>query len=256
MEFMSEFARYLVAAGISSDRFAAIARRAFYNAASRDARFRNRRLNQSAVAAMTGLTRVQVRGLSKQESAEFDAGPDRLEKIIEGWASDPVFVTSNYSPRRLGIGHQSAGFNALVRKYGGDIPARSILRELVRVGCVTVEKKLATLHPRARRTLGQARLHSLSTSLAELIRESESCFDARRPLKTINGQVLYRTSSAKGRILMERRMARGLSALMTELQIAGNAASVESPPEVHQAGRVTRARIVLVSEEMDCPEDD
>ncbi len=250
MEFMSEFARYLVAAGITSSRFVDIAQMAFYRAASHDARFRNKRLNQSAVAAMTGLSRVQVRGLSKREETTPRVKTDRIDKIIEGWVFDPVFITSNFAPKRLSVGNRNATFNALVRKYGGDVPARSVLRELVRTGCVTVKNRMVSLNAKARRTVGQTRLQYLSRSLAELLRESGKQSDSVRPLRAINGEVVYQATSAKGRILMQKRMARSLDALMADLKTAGAAASVESPPDTHQSEWLTRTRIVVISEEL------
>lgn len=250
VEFMSEFAQYLVAAGISSSRFEEIVRLAFYKAASLNARFSNSRINQSAVAAMTGLTRVQVRKFSKQKVAGDNAKSNRLEKIIEGWTLDPAFTTSNFLPKRLSVGHRNSSFNALVRKYGGDVPAKSVLRELIRVGFVTVKNQVVSLNSRALRTADQQSLQFLTKSLSKLLKGSGMNSNERRLLRTMNGEVQYKISSPKGRILMQRRIEKSMDTLMAELKTAGTAASIELPPDPTQAAWITRARVVLITEEL------
>lgn len=251
IDFMSEFARYLVAAGMTNARFTEISRLAFYEAASVDARFGNRKLNQSAVAAMTGLTRPQVRGFSRGREIPASTRMGRLDKIIEGWTADPVFTTSTYTPKRLSIGHRNATFNSLVRKYGGDVPARSVLREFVRTGCVTVHHDQVSLNPTAHRTLAQLRLRQLSQSLVELLKEPSKKSSQGSPLRVICKEVSHRAASAKGRILVQKRVAESLEAMTAELKAAGEAAAIELPPAPESADRVTRTRIVLISEELD-----
>ena len=252
---MSQFARFLIAAGITSSGFADISRMAFYRAASLGARFRNQRLNQSAIAAMTGLTRIQVRGLSKQEEASPRLKRDRIDKIIEGWTFDPEFITSNFRPKRLSVGHRGSTFGSLVQKYGGDVPARSVLRELIRTGSATVSNGTVRLNPNVRNTVAQARLQHLSRSLAELLKESDRQTGSTSPIRTMNREVMYQATSAKGRILMQRRMITSLDALLADLETAGTAASIDSPPDSAQIGWVTRTRIVMISEELNSKED-
>ncbi len=248
---MSEFARYLVVSGVTASRFAGVMRVAFYRAASAEARFRNKRLNHSAVAAMTGLTRAQVRDFAKQEKLAPRTGRDRMENIIEGWTSDPAFTTSGYAPRRLTVGTRNASFNSLVRKYGGDIPARSVLREMIRNGCITLQGQYISLTMKARQTRSQARLHHLCGALSKLLSESPDRSNALYPLRILNAEVTYPATSAKGRVLMQRRSDKSLRALMAELQAAGSAASIESPPGPGQSEWTTRTRVVLISEELD-----
>jgi hypothetical protein len=124
-QFLAEFAKHLLAAGLSYSQFAALAQIAFFRAASESATFRNRRINYSAVAAMTGLTRVQVRELARDGSVTSSARRDRIAKIIEGWTTDVSFLKADSSPKSLNIGSRAGGFGDLVRKYGGDIPPRA-----------------------------------------------------------------------------------------------------------------------------------
>lgn len=250
-DFMSEFARYLLVCGITSPRFIRIMRTAFCRAASFEARFNNKRLNQSAVAAMTGLTRAQVREFAKPKRKLSRTRRDRIENVIEGWATDPAFSTA-YLPRRLVFGSKNSSFSLLVRKYGGDVPARSIVRELIRTRCATVRGEYIALTRKARVPQGEARLRYLCQSLASLLRETQQRFNLEYPLLTFNGQVTYPASSAKGRILMQKRSDKSLRAFLSELAEAGSAVALELPPSAKNRGRKVRTRIVLLSDEIDC----
>jgi len=249
-DFMCEFARFLVAAGVNSSRFMEIVRFAYFRAASDGARFRNKRVNQSAIAAMTGLTRAQVRDYSQQDVPAARATRDRVTNIVEGWTRDPAFVTANYLPRRLEFGSRQAPFSTLVRKYGGDVPARSVLRELVRTNSVTVKGRVVALKPKVRDTVEQARLQGLAQSLLKLLQEPIQRYATLSPMRTLNGEILYPATSRKGRILLQRRSIKSMSALLADLQAAGSAAAMESPPRSEQKTWTTRTRIVLISEDL------
>jgi hypothetical protein len=248
---MSEFARYLLVCGITSSRFTRVIRIAFCRAASLEARFHNKRLNQSAVAAMTGLTRAQVRAFTNPKRALPKARRDRIENVIEGWSTDPVFATAAYQPRRLIVGRKGSSFSSLVRKYGGDLPARSIVRELVRTQSATVRGKYISLTRKARVTQGEARLQHLCRSLALLLSESQQNFSSGCPLRIFNGEITYPVSSTKGRILMQKRSDKSLSAFLAELEEAGGAVALELPPSTRNRKRIMRTRVVLISEEVD-----
>jgi hypothetical protein len=248
---MSEFARYLIAAGVTNSRFARISRQALFRAASENAKFRNSRLNQSAVAAMTGLTRVQVRQLAQTDPPAIDRKPDYIERIVNGWNTDPAFTTSSYLPRRLSANGRHAAFGQLIRKYGGDIPTRSILREMVRNELVTIKGKYVHLSHGLRQTKNQARLQQVSQALAHLLRNSGASSDITSPLRPMIMEVTYPSSSSKGRTLMQRKSADGLRAFLSELQASGVAASVETPPSRRHRTFVTRTRILVLTDELD-----
>lgn len=250
-QFLAEFARALLAAGLSYSHFAALARTAFFRAASESATFRNQRVNHSAVAAMTGLTRVQVRALAKQESQAVVAKRDRIARIVEGWTTDPAFTGSDLGPRRLNVGGTSFGFAQLVRKYGGDIPPRAMLREMTRKGYVSVSGRYAQLNPEISETKAQERLRRVSDALTALISGSRLGNGSTSGVRSQIYEATYPGTSAKGRILLQRRSADSLRAFVAELQASGSAASVESPPSRKQRGLTTRTRVVLVSEDFE-----
>lgn len=249
---MSEFARYLVAAGVTNSRFARISRRAFFQAASENAKFTNSRMNRSALAAMTGLTRAQVRELAQTQQPGRKGRSDQIEKVIKGWSTDASFATSNSSPRPLAITGKDSQFVQLVRKYGGDLPARSILREVVRSGLATVKGKYIYLSRSGRLTKGQAQLRQLSVVLARLLKKSTSSSESTLSLRSTLGETSYLSPSPKGRALMHRKSVEGLQSFLRELQAAGAAASIETPPSKKQKSQKTRTRIMLLTEEFDC----
>jgi hypothetical protein len=251
-EFMSEFARYLVAAGVTSSRFARITRLAFFKAASESAKFTNSRMNRSALAAMTGLTRVQVREFAQTEIPSSKGRSDQVERVIRGWNSDAAFATPKGMPRPLTTVGKDSSFGLLVRKYGGDLPARSILREMVRNGLVTVKGKYVHLNRRDRQTKGQAHLQQLSLVLAQLLRKSASASGRTLSIRTIVRETSYTSPSPKGRALMQRKSMQGIQAFVHELQAAGTAASIETPRTKRQKSLTTRTRIMVLTEELDC----
>jgi 5-carboxymethyl-2-hydroxymuconate isomerase len=250
VDFLSEFANYLIAAGTSNSKFAYLSKIAFFRAASESALLRNRRVNQSAVAAMTGLTRVQVRAMAKQDGQTISTKRDRTENVIAGWMSDVRFLRADLSPRRLAIGRGSAGFSELVRRYGGDVTPRAMLRELVRNKHASVKNNYAQLDVQVSETRAQARLRQVSESMAALLRDAQSNSGNPQPLQALNFEVLYPATSAKGRILLQKRFTQRMHNLLTEFRIAGEAASSESPPSRTQKKRVTRTRVVLVTEDL------
>ena len=148
IDFLSAFAEFLLAAGIKNSQFAAMMRLAFFQAASASAKLGNERINQSSVAAMTGLTRPQVRKFAQQTLPALPVRPDRIEKVVDGWTSDPRFADGKRGPSRLLISGRGDTFQSLVRKYGGDLPHKAILREMlrhelvsIRDGCVSLDRK-------------------------------------------------------------------------------------------------------------------
>jgi hypothetical protein len=250
-DLMSDFALYLVEAGVTVAQFASISRLAFFRAASRNARFENGRINQSEVATMTGLTRVQVRQFAKKHPPPLRSKRDPLNRVLEGWIKDAEFINADYLPRRLPITGKGASFASLVRKYGGDVSPRSVLRELQRRSYVTVQKRFVNLNSKARQTRGQTRLQNVAATLTNLLRDNEQCSIRKYPIRTLNYQVTYPATSAKGRILMQQRLTEKLQAFLAELEAAGIAASVEAPPGRSQQKSVTRTRVAVISEELD-----
>jgi hypothetical protein len=251
MDFMTEFARYLVAAGFSTTRFAQLTRRAYFQAASLEARFRNERVNQSAVAAMTGLTRAQVRSLVKNRSPRNPAQDSRIQRLIGGWTTDATFITERQLPRRLPLRGKTGSFSDLCRKYGGDVPVRSLLREMSRHEIVSVDGDYVRLRPEFRRTNHAARLVQVSAALARAIKLPVALPTSSAPVKSVSLDVTYPSASAAGRILMQRRLSKSLKAFLADIHAAGVAVALESPPRMHSPRKRTSTRLLLLTQDED-----
>ncbi len=249
ISFMSEFARYLIAAGITSKRYAAMSRLAYFTAASSHARFGNDRLNQSAVAAMTGLTRVQVRSFAKQIRPSPNETPDRIDIIIEGWTTDPAFTNADSLPKPLRLSGGGKNFLALARLYGGDLPARSLLRELQRHGLVSVRDGLVSLRRSAVRNRAESRLRFISKVMADLIRQETRDLEASSRVRAVQLETKYPTAGEKGRLLMQKRTNEGVRTFLSGLQAAGESLAVASPPPKGRRSKVSRVRLVLITED-------
>lgn len=252
IDFMSEFMRYLIAAGVTNSSFSNMARIAYFNAASVDARFPNQRINQSALAATTGLTRVQVREYVRRGTAASIVKGDRVDKVLEAWSTDPAFATSRYRPRQLRISGKGNTFHCLVRRYGGDVPPRSVLRVLLRNGLVIVDRDMVRIKPRARQSQDAFRLTQMIQLLVSVLKSPPPTSSARSPIRSTSLDVTYSATSAKGRILLQQRFAKSLRAFGEDLRAAGIATSVESPAPITQRHWKTRSRIVLISEDFEC----
>ena len=134
-------ARVLLRHGVSYPAFADLAKRAYVEVARDDFGIPGRKPSISRVAVLTGLTRKEIDKL-------FDSatGPDsetaerynRAARVVSGWVRDADFADGSGQPTILALNEGAASFAALVRRYSGDMPARAVLDELLRVG--TVEK--------------------------------------------------------------------------------------------------------------------
>lgn len=249
-KFMSEFAKYLIGAGVSSRRFERLARLGYFLAASKGARFGSKKLNQSAVAAMTGLTRVQVRQFAQRPDLVSTTSRDRLDQLIEGWLTDAAFLNSRSLPRRLRLKGRGRTFRALVRRYGGDVPPRSLLRELQRRGLVTVRNGHVSLKTSRSPCKGKYRLRLISRTLARLMENADDA-GLQSSLRTINLETSYPAPSEKGRLLLHRRAEEGLKNFLSGLKEAGTSIAVSSLLQKRKNSRVARARLVLMTDEVE-----
>jgi Family of unknown function (DUF6502) len=147
-ELLIELAFVLLPRGMTPNRFGELARSAFVCAAADMSRLRNGRVNQSRVAAQTGLTRANVKRLLKDNVSDAAPhGQTALERVIDGWRTDREFAIRPGCPKRLQISGPRASFVRLVRKYGGDVPHRAVLDELRRIGAVNNSHGRVQLRP-------------------------------------------------------------------------------------------------------------
>lgn len=246
---MAELARYLLASGVSFQEFESAAQNGFVVAAAEVARLRNARINQSAIAAMTGLTRNQVRALVAKPLKSLERQPaNRLDQLIVGWTTDPKFVSATHEPKALELGASSRSFTELAKKYGSDIPPKALLSELKRRKLVVVTKSsvrlvIANIESRAERELKQ-----LSQALCVALRPPD-VRQPRRSTRSAAAEISYRALPPVGEVLLRRRVKQGLDALMRDIQSAAEAAGHSGGSEKKRTNRMSKLSVILLTQE-------
>lgn len=248
VDFLTEFARYLLAAGISISQFQGAAQLAFLRAAAANARFGNAKLNQSAVAAMTGLTRTQVRALFRAPAEALSGRTNRVEQLVNGWLTDPIFTNIDGNARVLQRSGRGRSFAALAKKYGGDVPPRALQAELSRQGFIKLHMNRISLSSTARRTKEPAELSHLAAALAKLISRPKGS-PSTRSLKLLSARATYETPLAAGRVLLQRRVHQGLKAFVTDVEAAGSAIAKTSRRRGKSGRGMSSTSVLLISQD-------
>lgn len=163
--FLVELSGLLLAGGISASTLKELSLRAYVQAACEATQQTRRKPNKSVVAAMTGLSRVEVTRLLEALGQQSDRPlplPSRATRVLDGWRSDPEFNDVAGEPLPLPLRGPGMSFEALVRRYSGDMTPQAMLRELVRLELAEV------IDDQVRPTQGPIGSHHLQT-LAALI---------------------------------------------------------------------------------------
>jgi hypothetical protein len=154
-------ARELIQHGVTPKVFACVALRAFARAAAETSRLRNGRINNSRVAARTGLSRSVVRKVLRSDflkSVPLSWAP--IDSVMRGWCSDRRFQDSNGIPRILRIVGSRASFKSLAKLYAGELPYRAILDEMKSLGlAVTKQNKVAYVPRVVRKRYARMSVH-------------------------------------------------------------------------------------------------
>ncbi|MFK8017402.1 MAG: DUF6502 family protein, partial [Gammaproteobacteria bacterium] len=97
------------------------------------------------VAILTGLTRKEVkRQLERSARPSTDDAPsdvNRVTRVLDGWHKDPDFTGPYSLPLEVYFDRPNGdtpSFTELVRRHSGDMSARAMLDELLRIGAVEV----------------------------------------------------------------------------------------------------------------------
>ena len=247
VDFLSELAKYLLSAGVSISQFEVAAQLAFLRAASLEARFSNAKINQSVVAAMTGLTRSQVRLLSRIPVHSALRRGNRIERLVSGWLTDPLFTTGAGNARVLPLKGRRRSFAVLAKKYGGDVTPRALQGELLRRGYIKIHGEKITLSRLARGTKGPTQLGQLAVALAKVIKRDQPSADATS-FRLFSAVANYESPVGAGRILLQRRINQGLKAFATDVESAGSAIAKASRRKRTQ-GRMSRTSFLLLSQD-------
>ena len=136
---MRPVVRILLRYGIGYREFAEVTKTAFVDVASCDFGLRGRPTNISRVAVMTGLTRKEVKRLrDKIETGDstISVKTTPFSEVLHHWHARSDFLDANGDPLALPFSGEERSFTALVKRFGGDIPAGAMRTEMKRVGVV------------------------------------------------------------------------------------------------------------------------
>lgn len=243
VEFLTEFASYLVRHGISLSEFHGAARVAFLQAAMDHARLRNSRINQSALATITGLSRPQVRKILKAIE-EKSVGPGgRIPQVLEGWRRDPDYWDSELGPNRLLIRGPGQSFAGLVKKYGRDVTPKAVLGELENLGYVRVYQGCVTLTQKGLKHIEPRGLQQLTAGLSFVLRRPGN---AQLGMAVVAADAIYRTPDKKSRLLIKRRLLQSAKAFVADIKATGDAEASKSDGK---GDALSRTSILVITSE-------
>ncbi len=231
----------MISSGVSLSEFQAAARTAFLQAAMGRARLRNSRVNQSALAAITGLNRTQVRAVLQ----EWEDGPapqsSRLFDVLDSWQHDPQFGDAKHPVLRLPVRGGQRSFSALVQKYCGDVSYKALLQELKELGYVEIRGTDVILNSRGKEHSEPRDVRQLSSGLAFALRSNAS---SKPDLSVFTAEAVYGTPSPKSKLLIKKRITQSAKAFAADIKAAGEAEAARSPKG---SGRKTRSSVFVLT---------
>jgi hypothetical protein len=242
-EFLSEFAGHLIGCGITMVEFRRAAQSAFVQAAINTGRLRNFRVNQSAIAAATGLTRSQVRTLLRRSPKSPPDVRTRVSAVVSGWKSDPEFADREGRPLPLSTAPGPKSFPTLIQKYGRDVSHRALLAEMRRMGYVVTRSGSVSLRKAETKAKPPEMTSLLSQGLAHVIRRPST--ESAAVLDVITGEATYEWPEGISSVLLRRRLLQSTQAFAADLQVSGEASA--SRQKAKSTAKRVSTKILLVT---------
>ncbi len=135
--------RILLRNGIPYRTFADLAKWLYVDVARSEFGIEGRKQTDSRVSIITGLSRKEVGRLKKEVQASDEEALfryNRAARVIAGWVKDRRFLDRKKNPKLLSLEGTDSTFGELVKAYGGDVPSRAVLDELMSVSAVRMKK--------------------------------------------------------------------------------------------------------------------
>jgi len=131
--------RLLLRHGVPFGTFADLAKRIYVEVALEEFGIPGRKRTHSRASVLTGLSRkevLRVTRLERHDDAETGDRYHRAARVIGGWVRNERFGDGTGNPAALPMEGVGPTFPELVKTHSGDVPARAVLDELLRVGAV------------------------------------------------------------------------------------------------------------------------
>ena len=220
MCMLAPLVRLLLRHGVSHADFAGWSRQVYVNEAAQNFGIDGKSPTTSRIAIVTGINRKEVKRL-RDLPAEIDTGVskhNRAIRVVTGWLQDKDFLTNKGQPRVLKYGDAGDSFNLLVKRHGGDVPARALLDELVRVGTVSLTDGRVTLlqHGYVPHQSEDALLDIFATSSTDLLHTLDHNLSGATP-RRLQMSVAYDNVTEEGLRYFRRISAERALTLLKEL---------------------------------------
>lgn len=166
--------RVLLRQSVPFSAFEEVAKQVYVDVAMNDFAIPGKKPSISRASILTGLTRKDVQArLTAPPDLSGEAGEhyNRAARVLSAWTRHADYQDEDGQPRALAIDGPD-GFAELVRRHSGDMPARAVLDELLRVGAVS-RREDGRFEPIARAYVPQAsaieKIGILGSDVADLI---------------------------------------------------------------------------------------
>ena len=234
--------RLLLRHSVSFGAFEDLAKRTYIQVALDDFGIPGKKPSISRASILSGLTRKEVQRLvsvPRNDGSEAGEHYNRAARVVTGWVRDTAFLDANGEPRPLAPDGDPS-FAALVRRYSGDMPARAVLDELLRVGAVQQRKDgRIELLTRAYVPQGSAveKLRILGTDVADLIETIDHNLQHGATDARFQRKVMYQSMPADAVPAFRKLSAAQSQALLEKLDRWLAAHDIDNPPENRDAPR-------------------
>jgi hypothetical protein len=228
--------RVLLRHSVSFGAFEELAKRIYVDVAYKDFAIPGKKPTISRVAVLSGLTRKELQHLRDEPvDDDVDVGDryNRAARVLTGWARDADFLDGEAQPRALETDGDGSFFT-LVRRYSGDMPARAVLDELLRVGAVRQRddgrlEPLAGAYVPQRSTIDKLRI--LGTDVADLIATIDHNLQHGADDPRFQRKVMYDAIPASALPAFRKLSAQQAQALLEKLDRWLAAHDIEESPE-------------------------
>lgn len=142
--------RILLKHGVMHREFVELSKEVYVEVSRRDYGLQNRPTNVARTALLTGLDRKEIARVKARLGSDRPADTiahrqDRISRVLGGWHQDRDYLDDRSRPLVIPIAGATPSFEELARRYGGDVPPITILRELKRVKAVSVADEQVTV---------------------------------------------------------------------------------------------------------------
>ena len=141
LRLLRPVAKIMLRHGVGYRDLAELCKRAYVAAATDEYGVDGRPANVSRVAMLTGMTRRDVRKVRISLDADEQqilAQMNSASRILSGWHQNKAFTRNNGEPLPIPETGPAPSFEALSKRFAGDIPVSTTLKELLNTGAVVV----------------------------------------------------------------------------------------------------------------------